>query len=257
MSFGLQTFDASGRVQIDTTRSSDSGMIVIDAGTASSVSNVPSTARVFVNVQPSSGNVAFVAHAYSGSTVTFYGTATSESGPLTQPVVVNYIIAAPANTQTYSGNEYALQCLNADGDVLFDSRYLNGDGGLGILGYSQSQQHNGDPFASNGSSGFGGGPINNLITSDTSAYVDIANCFVGTAGVNTGNKVKGRYIVFANNFSANYTSVESRGYREGFTQNGYFVGNMSGIYYWRLRAGPQSSHIAHPNPSNILYGEQI
>ena len=92
MSFGLQTFDASGRVQIDTTRSGDSGMIVIDAGTASSVSNVPSSARVFVNVQPSSGNVAFVAHAYSGSTVTFYGTATPESGPLESPVVFSFLL---------------------------------------------------------------------------------------------------------------------------------------------------------------------
>lgn len=256
MSFGLQTFDASGRVQIDTTRSGDSGMIVIDAGTASSVpAALPAGARVFVNVKPSSGNVAFVAGGITGSSVTFYGTATSETGPLESPVVVNYIIAVPANTQTYSGNEYALQCLNTDGDVLFDSRYLNGNGGLGILGYSQSQQHNGDPFAGEGV--FGGGPTNNLITSDLDAYVDVANTFVGTAGTNTGNKVKGRYIVFANNFSTNYTIAEGKGYRESFTSNTYYVGTMSGIYYWRLRAGPQSSHIAHPNPSNILYGEQI
>lgn len=249
MSYGLQTFDASGRVQLDTTRASDSGMIVIDAGTASTVSNVPSDARVFVNIQPSSGNVGFVAHAYSGSTVTFYGTATSEQGPLDQPLSVNYIIAVPASTQTYSGN-YGLQCLNGDGDVLYDSRYLSGDGGFGILGYSAPQEHDGDLFATTG-------PANNLIVSDKTTYIDVANFFVGTVGNNTGNKVKGRYIVFANNFSTNYTIAAGKGYRESFTSSTYYVGTMSGIYFWRLRAGPQYSHIAHPNPTNILYGEQI
>jgi hypothetical protein len=250
MSYGLQTFDASGRVQLDTTRASDSGMIVIDAGTAPTVSNVPSDARVFVNIQPSSGNVGFVAHAYSGSTVTFYGTATSEAGPLDQPLSVNYIIAVPASTQTYSGNDYGLQCLNGDGDVLYDSRYLSGDGGFGILGYSAPQEHDGDLFATTG-------PANNLIVSDKTTYVDIANCFVGSVGNNTGNKVKGRYIVFANNFSTNYTIAADKGYREGYVNSTYFVGTLDGIYFWRLRAGPQYSHIAHPNPTNILYGEQI
>ena len=80
------------------------------------------------------------------------------------------------------------------------------------------------------------------------------NTFVGTVGTNTGNKVKGRYIVFANNFSASYNSVESKGYREGSTSGTYFSGTMTGIYFYRMRAGPQSSHIAHPNPSTIPYG---
>jgi hypothetical protein len=252
MSYGLQTFDAAGRVQLDTTRASDSGMIVIDAGTASTVSNVPSYARIFVNIQPSSGNIGFVAHSYdySTSTVSFYGTATSEDGPLDQALSVNYIIAVPASTQTYSGNDYGLQCLNGDGDVLYDSRYLSGDGGFGILGYSEPQEHDGDLFATTG-------PTNNLIVSDKTTYIDVANFFVGSVGNNTGNKVKGRYIVFANNFSANYTSVESRGYRESYVSSSYFVGTLDGIYFWRLRAGPQYSHIAHANPTNILYGEQI
>ena len=252
MSYGLQTFDASGRVQLDTTRASDSGMIVIDAGTASTVNNVPSEARIFVNIQPSNGNIGFVAHSYddSTSTVSFFGTATSEEGPLDQALSVNYIIAVPASTQTYSGNDYGLQCFNNDGDVLYDSRYLSGDGGFGILGYSEPQEHDGDLFSITG-------PTNNLIVSDKTTYIDVSNFFVGTIGNNTGNKVKGRYIVFANNFSADYTVVEGKGYRESFTSSSYFVGTMNGIYFWRLRSGPQFSHIAHPNPTNILYGEQI
>lgn len=250
MSYGLQTFDASGRVQFDTTRSNDTGIIVIDAGTASSITNVPAEARVFVNIQPSSGNIGFVAQSISGTTVSFFGTATSEQGPLEQPLSVNYILAVPASTQTYSGNEYGLQSFNSSGDSLYDSRYLDGNGGFGILGYSDPQEHDGDLFATTG-------PTNNLIVSDKTVYVDVANFFVGTIGNNTGNKVKGRYIVFANNFSANYTSVSSKGYRESFTSSTYYNGTLNGIYFWRLRAGPQQSHIAHSNPTNILYGEQI
>ena len=54
MSYGIKTFDAAGRVQIDTSRSEDTGLIVVDSGTASSISNVTDEDLIFVNLQPSS-----------------------------------------------------------------------------------------------------------------------------------------------------------------------------------------------------------
>lgn len=252
MSYGIQSFDSSGRVQFDTRRSSDSGLVVVDAGTASSVSNVPDDARLFVNLQPSSGNIGFVATMANSGTTSFYGTATSEAGPFEEVssdlVTVNYIVARPASSVTYSGTDYGYQCFNDDGDVLFDSRYLNGDGGFGIVGYSDPQEHNGDTFAT-------ASHASNRITTDKSTYVDIANTFIGTVGVNTGARVKGRYIVFANNYTASASTSQSRGYRQNL--NGDYNGTLDGIYFYRMRAGPQQSHIAHPNPSNILYGDEI
>lgn len=253
MAYGIQTFDASGRVQFDTSRANDTGLVVVDAGTGLSVSNVPDDARVFVNLQPTSGNIGFVTQNSSGSTISFYGTATSEAGPFdtTEPVSVNYIVARPASAVTYSGTDYGYQCFNGDGDVLFDSRYLNGDGGFGIVGYSEPQEHDGDTF----SAATGSGPSDNLITSDKDAYVDIANTFIGTAGINTGVKVKGRYIVFANSWSSTASKLQNLGYRMNLVND--FTGTVDGIYFYRMRAGPQQSHIAHPNPTNILYGDQI
>lgn len=250
MAYGIQTFDSSGRVQFDTRRASDTGLIVVDAGTGFSVSNVPDDARVFVNIQPANTKIGFVTQGYSGSTISFYGTATSENGPFdtTQPLSVNYIVARPASSVTYSGTDYGYQCFNDDGDVLFDSRYLNGDGGFGIVGYSDPQEHNGDTFAA-------ASHTNNRITTDKSIYVDVANTFIGTAGINTGTKVKGRYIVFANNYTASSSTSQSRGYRQNLVSD--YNGIMDGIYFFRMRAGPQQSHIAHPNPTNILYGDEI
>ena len=252
MSYGIQTFDNQGRVQFDTARGSDTGMIVVDAGTATSVSNVPDDARLFVNLQPSSGNIGFVATMADSGTTSFYGTATSEAGPFTEVssdlVSVNYIIARPASSITYSGNTYGFQCTNGDGDILFDSRYLSGDGGFAIVGYSDPQEHNGDTFAT-------ASHASNLITSDKTAYVDVANTFLGTIGVNTGAMVKGRYIVFANNYTASASTSQSRGYRMNLT--GDYNGTLNGIYFYRMRSGPQQSHIAHPNPTNILYGDEI
>lgn len=251
MSYGIQTFDAAGRVQIDTTRAEDTGLIVVDAGTGSSISNISSDDLIFVNLQPSSGNIGFVAKSVTGTTMSFFGTATSEEGNFDgDSVSVNYIVARRGSTISYSGNTHGFQCFNGDGDVIYDTRGFNGDGGVAIVGYSEPQQHTGDLFATSQY----GGPTNGLITSTTTDYVSIENTFVGTVGTNTGNKVKGRYIVFANNFSANYTSVSGKGYREGFTSATYFSGSMTGIYFYRMRAGPQSSHIAHPNPSTIPYG---
>ena len=251
MSYGIKTFDAAGRVQIDTSRSEDTGLIVVDSGTASSISNVTDEDLIFVNLQPSSGNIGFVAKALSGTTMSFYGTATSEQGNFDGDAVsVNYIVARKGSSITYSGNTFGFQCFNEDGDVIYDTRGFNGDGGFAIAGYSEPQQHTGDLFAATQY----GGPPNGLITSTTTDYVSIENTFVGTVGTNTGNMVKGRYIVFANNFSANYTTVESKGYRESYTSSTYFSGTMTGIYFYRMRAGPQSSHIAHPNPSTIPYG---
>lgn len=251
MSYGIQTFDAAGRVQIDTTRAEDTGLIVVDAGTGSSISNISSDDLIFVNLQPSSGNIGFVAKSVTGTTMSFFGTATSEEGNFDgDSVSVNYIVARRGSTISYSGNTHGFQCFNGDGDVIYDTRGFNGDGGVAIVGYSEPQQHTGDLFATSQY----GGPTNGLITSTTTDYVSIENTFVGTVGTNTGNKVKGRYIVFANNFSANYTSVSGKGYREGFTSATYFSGSMTGIYFYRMRAGPQSSHIAHPNPSIIPYG---
>lgn len=249
MAYGIQTFDASGRVQFDTSRADDTGLIVVDAGTGSSVSNVPDDARVFVNLQPANTKIGFVAQGYSGSTVSFFGTATSEAGNFDgDSVSVNYIIARPASSVTYSGTDYGYQCFNNDGDVLFDSRYLSGDGGFGIVGYSDPQEHNGDPFSS-------ASHTSNRITTDKTVYVDIANTFVGTIGFNTGTRVKGRYIVFANNYTASASTSQSLGYRQNLS--GDYNGTMDGIYFYRMRAGPQQSHIAHPNPTNILYGDEI
>lgn len=249
MSYGIQTFDASGRVQFDTTRADDTGLIVVAEGTNSSVSNVPSDARVFVNLQPTNGNIGFVAQAVSGTTVNFYGTATSQAGPFDgDSVSVNYIIARPASSVSYSGAQYGFQCFNDDGDVLYDSRYLNGQGGFGISGYSEPQIHNGDTFAT-------ASLTSNRITTDKTTFIDIANTFVGTIGQNTGAMVKGRYIVFANNWSSTATKLQNLGYRMNLT--GDYSGTVDGIYFYRMRAGPQQSHIAHPNPTNILYGDQI
>lgn len=251
MSYGIKTFDAAGRVQIDTTRSEDTGLIVVDSGTASSISNVTDEDLIFVNLQPSSGNIGFVAKSLSGTTMSFFGTATSESGNFDgDSVSVNYIVARKGSSISYSGNTFGFQCFNGDGDVIYDTRGFNGDGGFALAGYSEPQQHTGDLFATTQY----GGPANGLITSTTTDYVNIENTFVGTAGNNTGSKVKGRYIVFANNFSASYSSVESKGYRESFVNSTYFVGTMTGIYFYRMRAGPQFSHIAHSNPSTIPYG---
>jgi len=252
MSYGIKTFDSSGRVQFDTTRGDDTGLIVIDAGTASSVSNVPSDARIFVNLQPTNGNIGFVAQGTSGTTVNFYGTATSQAGPFDgDSVSVNYIIARPASSVSYSGTDYGFQCFNGNQDVLFDSRYLSGDGGFGISGYSEPQEHDGDTF----SGATGSGPLDNLITSDKTIYVDIANTFIGTVGTNTGAMVKGRYLVFANNWYSTATKVQNLGYRMGLTND--YTGTVDGIYFYRMRSGPQQSHIAHPNPTNILYGDEI
>jgi|SaaInlV_125m_DNA_1040241.scaffolds.fasta_scaffold34154_2 hypothetical protein len=251
MSYGIKTFDAAGRVQIDTTRAEDTGLIVVDSGTASSISNVTDEDLIFVNLQPSSGNIGFVAKSLSGTTMSFFGTATSEEGNFEgDSVSVNYIVARKGSSISYSGTGYGFQCFNEDGGTIYDTRGFNGNGGFAIAGYSEPQQHTGDLFATTQY----GGPANGLITSTTTDYVSVENTFVGTIGTNTGNKVKGRYIVFANNFSANYTSVESKGYREGSTTSTYFSGTMTGIYFYRMRAGPQSSHIAHPNPSTIPYG---
>jgi hypothetical protein len=249
MSYGIKTFDASGRVQFDTSRGADTGLVVIDAGTASSISNVPDDARVFVNLQPANTKIGFVAQGYSGSTISFYGTATSQAGNFDGDLVsVNYIVARPASSLTYTGNTYGFQSFNDDGDVLFDSRYLAGDGGFAIAGYSEPQDHNGDTFAT-------ASHASNRITTDKTIYVDIANTFVGTAGNNTGTRVKGRYIVFANNYTASASTSQSLGYRQNLT--GDYNGTLDGIYFYRMRAGPQQSHIAHPNPTSILYGDEI
>ena len=250
MSYGIQTFDNQGRVQFDTTRGGDTGLIVVDAGTASSVSNVPDDAQVFVNIQPTSGNIGFVAHSYSGTTVNFFGTATSEAGNFDGDALsVNYLVVRPASSVTYTGNDYGFQCTNGDGDVLYDSRYLSGDGGFAIAGYSDPQEHDGDTFKQLT------GPSTNLITSDKTHYVNIANAFVGTAGINTGTKVKGRYIVFANNWSSTPTLLQNLGYRQGYVND--FTGTVDGIFFYRMRAGPQQSHNAHPNHYAIMYGDEI
>ena len=251
MSYGLQSFDSQGRVQSDTTRGNDTGLVVVAAGTGTSVSGVSSSDLVFGNLSPSNGNIGFLATGpVSGGTVTFYGTATSQQGPLSSTVSANYLVCKFASSVNATGGDYGLRCINADGDAYYDTRMFTGNGGFGLVGYSDQLEHDGDTFAG----GSGTGPSDNLITSTKTHYVLLSNTFVGTAGNNTGNKVKGRYIVFANNFSASYNSVEGKGYREGYVQNTYFNGTMNGIYFYRMRAGPQFSHIAHPNPNNIPYG---
>lgn len=250
MSYGIKTFDSQGRVQFDTARGADTGLVVIDAGTASSVSNIPDDAQLFVNIQPTSGNIGFVATGYSGTTVTFYGTATSEAGNFEGDTLsVNYIVARPGSSLTYTGNTHGFQAFNGDGDVLFDSRYLAGDGGFGIAGFSDPQEHDGDTFKQST------GPSTNLITSDKTAYVNAANTFVGSAGINTGTRVKGRYIVFANSWSSTATKLQNLGYRQNLIND--FTGTVDGVFFYRMRAGPQQSHIAHPNHYAIMYGDEI
>ena len=250
MSYGIQTFDNQGRVQFDTTRGEDTGLVVVDAGTATSISSIPDDARVFVNISPTSGNIGFVCAPITSGTMNFFGTATSESGPFdsTQPVSVNYIVARPGSSLTYTGNTYGFQCTNGDGDILFDSRYLNGDGGFAVGGYSDPYEHNGDTFgtASNAS---------NLITSDYTVYVDVANTFFGTVGSNTGTMVKGRYIVFANNFTCSSSSVGTSGYRTNSTGRKQ-SGNITGAFFYHQRRFPGGSGYV-PNPATILYGDEI
>lgn len=257
MSYGLISYDSSGRVQIDSTRSSDTGLIVSHSGTSSSITNVPASASVYANLSPSSGNIGFLAMERTGTTVNFKGTATSQQGPLSSAVSANYVVVSFASGINVSGGDYGIEILNSSGDTYYDTRMFQGNGGFGMAGYSAAQEHDGDTFRSNNYGAANNGPTDNLITSDTAHYVNMHSTFVGTVGTNTGNMVKGRYIVFANNFSASYSSVQGKGYKKGFVSLAYFTGTMSGIYFYRMRAAPQNSHVATPNPGQIPYGESL
>ena len=134
MTYGILIKNSSGDVQIDT-NTPGKGIIVRDSGTTSSTNRTISLVtneKQLVFVRPTNrttgseeiawdrfGNDSFVA----------------EDGSATY---VDYIIGVWADTvQGTPSGDYGLQLYNSDGELAFDSRLFNGNGGFGITNFIQ------------------------------------------------------------------------------------------------------------------------
>ena len=257
MSYGLQVTSENGDIQLDTTRTGDQGLTVIASGTSAtpfSSYSVPvgTTPILMASVSPSNGSYMFVG--FDGTTFKDFNAVT---GAITDKSDTNWIICQRTNdldTGNKSG-DYGLQVFNADGDEQFDSRYYNGQGGLGVLGYFPRLSINsgGDGYLFNS-----GGSTNHRVTSNVSHYVTMTQPGAGgfsdyVAGVG-GPSFTGFFV--ANNFN-NKTGTNTNEFTGSTSAAAGEVYN--GYYPYRIRQTPKTpgSFQYFNNFSDTLYGEKF
>lgn len=250
MSFGFQVFSSTGELQLDSTRTGDQALTVVASGSGSTIAYTPPvgvTPIVFANVSVSSGNYDFFG--FDGTTFRNFD-ATAK--------VVNYVVCVRTNDIDPADKvgDYGLQVFNADGDEQFDSRYYNGAGGFGVLGYFPRLSIQSTAFASTGYIFETGGATNNAVTTNVDHYVTLSvGSFIPYTPGQVGTPAFTGYFV-ANNF--NITSG---------TNTNEFTGSNSpapnqvytGIYPYRIRGTPKTADSFNwlDNFVDTLYGEKF
>lgn len=240
MAYGLQVYDANGGLQLDTTKSGYSAFAVIAAGASSSVPNVNNdTDIIFANMTVTSGNYKVLTSNYvagGGSTYTklFYD-------EYNQAAVANYVHVRRTSDITSPTGGYGILIYNNDGDIEFDSRLYEGNGGFNVTGYVESNTKSGMAFYQSGT--YDHSPI----TTDLSVYVDMSRTS-GQAPVNVFGTDRARYVgyVFFNNFNGSPGSIVSNGGSGTISRNG--------VYWSRQKSGNAGPDTV--NYSDIIYGEK-
>ena len=160
MAFGIRLETDSGRVQIDSD-TPGSGILVTNSGTGTSVPITPNTNELRF-ARPSNRTVTSeIAFRLLSST----GLSLVDSTGAT--VTCDWVTGVWANSTTVATTgDYGIQVNNSDGDLAFDSRAYNGNGGFGITNFVDNNMitaaANNDP--NNGIN------LNTRISNDINAY---------------------------------------------------------------------------------------
>lgn len=173
MSYGIKTFNGNGDITLDTSVAGISGLKIVGAGTAASMSlsqayrtRIFDKAKnqVFVRIQPTSGNSDAVAFdsLRSGAGADFRPPGIPGA---TQPSqVVDYIVTERfVDEGTNSSPGYGVRLYDDNGDLEFDSSTLLGFGGVSLKNVIPSFSREAKPNTKG-----------NLITDNLNDYVDIS-----------------------------------------------------------------------------------
>ena len=134
MTYGILIKNSSGDVQIDT-NTPGRGIIVRDSGTTSSTNRTISLVTnekqlIFARPTNTSTGSEEIAFNYFGNDAFV-----DQSGNATY---CDYVIGVWADTvQGTPSGDYGIQLYNSDGELAFDSRLFNGNGGFGITSFIQ------------------------------------------------------------------------------------------------------------------------
>ena len=140
MAYGMRFEDGNGAVQIDSD-STNSGLLVIDSGSGSTLTNVNlENEWIFARPTSSLSNIDISMENTTGNTWRFRNY--SETASVTN-LTVSWIRARWANSYTTPGTGYGIQVYNSDGELAFDSTRYNQDGGLGITEHRPTNRRGG------------------------------------------------------------------------------------------------------------------
>lgn len=205
MAYGFQSYTTNNDLQLDSTKEEMSGLIVVQGGTGSSISNVQSNELVFARYGTGTTDLCHMKQ--SGTTRTFH-----EAGPLETAKNVDWLVCARAADLSVSTSGYGVQVWNEDLDLQYDSGKYTNQGGVSIASIAPSGDQHGNPVSD----------LSNPISTDTSEYV----CM--DAGFWNSHRHYGSYRYY-NNYSSGgstYTGI----WWEAKT---LIPGPGGGTTYWR------------------------
>lgn len=134
MNYGIQILNGNNNVQVDT-ETTGKGFVVRDSGsgTRTSYRVDPKKELVFAkpSTQPTAGVELYakrVSPSGGKSFVEFY------SNPFST-ITCDYIVAEVTTEFTATTFDYGIQIFNVDGDLVFDTGLVSGDGGINVSDY--------------------------------------------------------------------------------------------------------------------------